>query len=74
MTLHISNVKYNVLGMATEKCLGYISNLNRSSLNVLENNKKLVHFSVLTSSNFVLTRCKYKRVTVKSTVTCHSKT
>ena len=54
MTLHISNVKYNVLGITTVRCLGYISTLNRPSLNVLDYKKNVIHFSYFTSSNVYL--------------------
>ena len=42
MASHISKVYYNVRGITTESCLGYIYiyNLNRPSLNVLDYQKK----------------------------------
>ena len=37
-----------------ERCLGYINNFKRPSLNVLDYKKNVLHFSVLTSSNMCL--------------------
>ena len=54
MTSHISNVNFNVQGITMERCLGYLSSLNRPSTKTYLTKITSFIFYVFTSSNLCL--------------------